>query len=126
MHVDAERFPLAADLMEDVDDVGDTALEEDLDDDGFRDFDDADVVEWAGDDERAAEEDRDDDLRLESLDTIGCIALVVPAVGPMVERRRLFVKGELAGSSASKSKSSMAGPSAQGLTSSVSDAVHIP
>lgn len=67
VHVDAERFPLDSDVTEDV---GDTALEEDRDDAGVRDLDEIDVVEGAGDNERDVD-DRDNDLRRESLDTIG-------------------------------------------------------
>lgn len=51
VQVEAERFPLGANLMEEMDDVGDTARE-DARDAGVWDFDDCKVVDRAGDDER--------------------------------------------------------------------------
>lgn len=86
MQVEAERFTLDGNFPEETDDMGDAALEDVRDEAGARDLEDVDVVELAGDDERVAEDDRDDDLRFESLDTTGCTAFVAPAAGPIVER----------------------------------------
>lgn len=121
MHVEAERFTFGAEL---ADDAGDIALEVDRDDAGVRDLDDMDVVERAGDDDRA-DDDRDDVFLRDSLDTIGCTALGAPGFGPRVDRRRFLVAGEageLAGSSMSSSKG--AETSAQGLVSSVLEAAY--
>lgn len=110
VHVEAERLILATlafDLLEAMDEVGETALEEDRDDAGVRDLDDLDVVDAAAGDDERDDADRGADLRLESFETMGCTALISPGAGPIVDRRRLF-EGELMGSSASKSKASLA------------------